>query len=301
MNVKRAVLISILLRLLILAAGFAALSGLVYAGGIFLVPKVDPLDKIISAACNPDEYLPGADQFIRALTDYTNFLILAPYLSWMIAYGLYRLLPRFKKGLAAFLGVETIILAVLAAAGRIFHNKTYTGANVLLVLGILAAFGGAAYMFYKMEAPAMRRFARLFWLILLSGYLTDAVATQRIKAAIARPRPLNDANKPWNESLRVVPDEELKGANSYPSGHTSGTFALLTPLFWFIRDRRGRAGLLTWSVLQGFSRVYTVAHFPFCCLMGGILGFGTGTLVFFTLGGPSLRAPAEPPKAESAA
>jgi membrane-associated phospholipid phosphatase len=142
-----------------------------------------------------------------------------------------------------------------------------------------------------MDDAWMRSFGRMFWLALLSVYLTDFVATDYLKEAVARPRPLNGANKPWNEQVRIIPDEVLRGNNSYPSGHTSSTFALLTPYFWYTRKRKVRAGLMTWCVLQGFSRVYTAAHFPFCCLMGALLGFGVGTLVFFTLGGPALRKP----------
>jgi membrane-associated phospholipid phosphatase len=260
----------------------------------------DGTDKAILAAINPDAYTPGLDQFIRALTDYTNFLILAPFLSWMIAYGLYRLLPKFKAVFTGLLAIETVVLAVLAALGKIWPNTVYVGANVLLVLWILMFFGLAAYLFHRMNKDAMRRFALMFWLVLLSGILTDFFATNPIKNAVARPRPLNDANKPWNEGVRVIPDEALHGNNSYPSGHTSGTFSLLTPLFWYVRDRRLRAGLLTWAGLQGFARVYTAAHFPFCVLMGGILGFTVGTLVFFTLGGSSLRAPKEPPQVSPA-
>ena len=80
----------------------------------------------------------------------------------------------------------------------------------------------------------------------------------------------------------------LKDNNSFHSVHTSGTFALLAPFFEFPRDRRVRAGLMLWATLQGIGGGYTAAHFPFCVLMGGLLGFGMGTLIFFTLWGPSL-------------
>ena len=45
---------------------------------------------------------------------------------------------------------------------------------------------------------------------------------------------------------------------------------------------------MLWATLQGVGRVYTAAHFPFCVFMGGLLGFGMGTLIFFALWGPSL-------------
>ena len=289
-----------LLRLALLAAGFAAVYAIVYAAGVFVVPRVNHLDRALISALNPDAYFPGVDQFFRALTDYSIFSIALPLISWMVAYGLYRLIPVRRNIYTFLLGLEAVVVLGLAATGRIWPNSTYLGANILLVLLLLVTFGAAVALFHLMSEDGMRRFSRVFWLVLLSSLLTSLVATRRIKESVARPRPLSGHNEPWNAVLRVVPDELLRGSNSFPSGHTSGTFALLTPFFWYVRDRRGRAGIFAWGILQAHSRVYTVAHFPFDVLMGGVLGFGVGTLVFFTLGGPRLRAPnndeTEPPQ-----
>lgn len=224
---------------------------------------------------------------------YRKPFIAIPLAFTILSYALFRLIGGKKGFFVGLLAAESVVVTALVALGKIWPNKTYVGANVLLVIATIAAFGLMTYLFHTMDEDSMRRFARVFWLVLLSVYLTDFVATDRIKDAVKRPRPLNDANKPWNEQVRIIPDEVLRGANSFPSGHTSGTFSLLTPLFWYTRNRKVRTGLLGWSILQGFSRVYTAAHFPFCCLMGGVLGFSIGTLVFFALGGPSLRKPVE--------
>ncbi len=284
---NRATALKAIGRLGILAAGFAFVAGLVYEAGIWLVPLTDGIDKAILAAINPDVYVPGLDQFFRALTDYTNFLIPLPLISWMVAYQIYRLLPRYKSYITGLLAVETVVVTVMAAAGRMWPNSVYTGANVLLIASCAAFVGLTTYLFYTMDDDSMRRFGRTFWLVLISIYMTELLGVERIKEAVARPRPFNDANKPWNEHVRPIPDEYLQGRNSYPSGHTAATFGLLTPLFWHARSRKVRGGLLAWGCLQGVSRVYTAAHFPSDCLMGGLLGFTTGTLVFFTLWGRS--------------
>ena len=323
-------------RLVIIAAGFGVAYGVLYAAGKLLVPLTDRADKAILAAINPDTYAFGFDELFRAINDYTNPLILLPFICWMIFYALYSLSPRKKlvyylvfatvmltlSGLiyrsygktalptlipvfvvlavAPLLGMlpprkpvlcwafSVISVVLLAVMYKNWENKTYVGANVLMILMSVAAFGTFIWMFRAMDDDTMRRFSRVFWLVLLAGVLTDFGITQPIKTAIARPRPFNDANKPWNEHVRPIPDEILRGNNSFPSGHTSGAFALLTPMFWFARDRRVRAGLMLWGTLQGVGRVYTAAHFPFCVLMGGLLGFSMGTLIFFTLWGPSL-------------
>lgn len=288
MKMNRALLVNLLLRVVAVAAGFAVIYAIVHAAGVWLTPYTYSMDKAITAAINPDQYTPGLDQLFRAISDYTNFLIAAPLIAWMIAYGLYRLLPRYKKVFTALLMLTAVTMTLLAALGRMWPNKAYMGANVLLVISVAVAFGTIAWLFHKMDHEAMRRFSRVFWLAFLTVFLSSYYATSRIKKEVARPRPLHGAHSPWNEVLRVIPEEALYGANSYPSGHTSGTFALITPWFWYSRNRKIRAGLFAWATLQGVSRVYTVAHFPFCCLMGGFLSFAIGTLIFFALGGPKL-------------
>lgn len=204
-------------------------------------------------------------------------------------------IPRLNATgwLTGLLAVETLFFGVLVLTGRLWWNASLPVVNYLLLVTLLTALGATAYVFNRMEEAALSRYTRVFWLVLLSIVLAAPMATNTIKDAIARPRPLAEAYAPWNETLRVIPEEELRGRNSYPSGHTSGTFALITPLFWWSRRRGVRAGLLGLGVVQGISRVYTVAHFTSDVVMGATLGFGTGTLVFFLLGGVSLRAPEE--------
>jgi membrane-associated phospholipid phosphatase len=283
------------MRVLALVVGLPLTVAIVYAAGMTIVPIVHTTDQTILAAINPDSYVPGLDQFIRALTDYTNFLIFTPLASFATAYLLYVIVR--KKGRPVFTGllaIETVALAVMAAMGKIWPNKTYVGANVLLVIAILVAFGAAAYLFQRLDHKAMLQVFVVFWLVFASGYFAGEFATGKIKNAVARPRPLNDANKPWNEKVRIIPDEVLRGKNSFPSGHTSGTFGLLTPLFWYVRNPKGRAAILGWGGLQGFARVYTAAHFPFCVLMGAFLGFSFGTIIYFAFTSKRFRAAPEP-------
>lgn len=205
--------------------------------------------------------------------------------------------PRVFPALSAnrwvsiLLALEFAVFLGMWLTHRLWWNPGLVGANYVFLLGLVSAFGGMVFAFTRMDHAAQGRYARVFWLVLLSIVLTDMLATETIKKKVARPRPLSTKNADWNAGLRPIPTETLRGDNSFPSGHTSGTFALLTPFFWWVRDRRARAGILLWAVLQGVSRVYTVAHFTTDCLAGALLGFGTASLVFFLLGGPNLRAP----------
>lgn len=333
---------------LLLLAGYGTLWFVIHQFGVYGVPLVDGMDRAVSAAINPDAYTPVLDEFFRAVTDYTNFLIALPLLSLAVAAGVYRMARmgggealrrgllvcavwaavsgaigaaykappglivgvmviapvilllgaapplltarlNAKRWVAFCLGMEAGVFLGLWAFGALWWNAGLPGANYVLLPALCLALGGMVLAFHWMDDATLARFGRLFWLVLLSIVLVELGATNRMKEAIGRPRPLNAANAPWNAVMRPIPEETLRGNNSFPSGHVSGTFGLITPVFWWLRDRRARAGLLVWGGLQGVSRIYTAAHFLSDCVMGAALGFGTGTLVFFLLGGPSLR------------
>ncbi|MBI1318705.1 MAG: phosphatase PAP2 family protein [Candidatus Hydrogenedens sp.] len=345
-----------------IAAGTAVIWAVVQGFGLWVMPRVHDLDMAFSAAMNPDNYVPGVDEFFRAYTDYSNLIIALPLVSLAIAIGLYNLVrmssdravrwslitcllwgcvigllalavgdkakPPLVIGLGSLAPVliligavpplllknlnpkrwvggvmvaEIVLLIVLWATHKLFWNDGLPGANYLLLPALLVAHAGALAAFLKMDDARIGRFIGVFWLVLLASIITDVFVTNTIKESIARPRPLSDSYQPSNDVLRAIPEETLKGNNSYPSGHTSGTFALITPLFWWVRGRKSRTAILSLGALQAASRVYTVAHFLSDVLMGGLLGFGIGTLVFFLLGGPALRGPDAEPEPEQAA
>lgn len=341
---------NLMLRWAALALGFAALWIVILLFGKHVVPLLSGFDYAVSALVNPDAYLPGLDEFFRAVTDHTNLVIAVPLISLAVAIGLWRLIelpatrcaqwsvgvaviwcvlvglvgtqleaemnivlticgvgvgllalgvlpPRLIPALPArawaltLLVVESLTLLVLWLSRELFWNPELMGANLLFLFALVLVLGLLLRTFHRLDDAWARRYVRVFWLVLLSSLMVSLFATRQIKDDVARPRPLSEAHAPWNEQLRPIPTEVLRGNSSYPSGHTAGTFALIAPLFWWLRDRKARGGLLAWGALQGVSRVYTVAHFTVDCLAGAALGFGTGTLVFFLLGGPALRAP----------
>jgi len=279
----------LLTRVALFVAGFALVRVIVQVTGHLAVDAVTPLDYRVSAWMNPDAYFPVLDEWFRAVSDYTNILIGLAGLSWLVAWGLYALAPRAQRTWAALLAAEGLLFAGLALAGRLFPNSTLWGANALEVVALLALFGFLAWHYAQCDRAAMRRWGVTAALMALCGISANQFIIEPVKKDVARPRPFNDAHKPWNETLRRIPDEYLRGANSYPSGHTGGTFALLTPLFLQLRRRRARAAVAGWAIMQGLSRIYTAAHFCFDVLMGAFLGIAVGTLAHYLLGGEAVR------------
>lgn len=280
-----------LIRFIVVLAGTLVLSLIVYGLGKWLIPYVTPTDYVLLAWLNPDQYTPGLDQFMRATTDYGNLIVALPLISWIVGYLFYLAFPRRKNIITGFMVAFFLFVLFISYDGPFeLLNSVYLGANIMLFAYWFIAFGVIITIFYRMTRPQMRGFACIFLMVLIGSLLTDLGATNILKEKVARPRPFNEFHQPWNETIRHIPEKDPKGANSYPSGHTSGTFALLTPFFWYARRKSLRAGILAWCVLQGVTRVYTAAHFPSDVIMGGLLGFGIGTMVFFALGGPWLRA-----------
>ncbi len=68
---------------------------------------------------------------------------------------------------------------------------------------------------------------------------------------------------------------------SFPSGHTSASFAAAASIFAY--DKKWGAGALTLAVLIAFSRLYLYVHFPSDVLGGMILGSLCAIMAYFVL------------------
>jgi undecaprenyl-diphosphatase len=67
---------------------------------------------------------------------------------------------------------------------------------------------------------------------------------------------------------------------SFPSGHTTAIFAIITP-FLFLSAPGVALLLITLAGLVGLSRVYWGYHYPTDCVAGGAIGMGTALLVVY--------------------
>lgn len=92
-----------------------------------------------------------------------------------------------------------------------------------------------------------------------------------IKNLVARARPcwIDDGAK----MLIAVPTDY-----SFPSGHTSASFAAAV-VIWHFNKKAGAAAFVI-AALIGFSRMYLYVHFPTDVLVGGILGAAIGIAAF---------------------
>ena len=111
------------------------------------------------------------------------------------------------------------------------------------------------------------RKAGLYGLIALT--LVAILNNSIIKAIVQRPRPFT-----YTEiSLLISPP----GGYSFPSGHTSSSFAAATAIF--LQNRNIGIPALILAALIGFSRLYFFVHFPSDVFVGMLEGILTAVLV----------------------
>ena len=107
----------------------------------------------------------------------------------------------------------------------------------------------------------------------LYALLLSAAIVACLKLGVVEERPfkvLSHANQ------LVVPSEP----NSFPSGHTSSTFSIVTVLVHELRKSKGLVIILiSFSLILAFSRVYCGVHYPLDVVVGAMAGILSGILV----------------------
>ena len=107
-----------------------------------------------------------------------------------------------------------------------------------------------------------KKYRRLGFVLLAALAVTFLLGDVALKNCIQRPRPFQE-----------VPVELLispPGSFSFPSGHTSSSFAAAAAVYRF-RKSWG-AGAFVLASLIGFSRLYLFVHYPTDVLAGAALG-----------------------------
>lgn len=122
----------------------------------------------------------------------------------------------------------------------------------------------------------------LTWLVMtaLAVALADQICATIIRPWVGRLRPANLMN-PISEFVHVV--NGYRGGNyGFPSCHGSNSFALTT-IMWLLLPRKSiRIGLVAWTLVNVYSRIYLGVHYPGDILAGAIIGFLSALLLLKT-------------------
>ncbi len=119
--------------------------------------------------------------------------------------------------------------------------------------------------------------------IALSGILSGLIA-QLLKKVVFGPTPRPSAYfEKLGIQLTYIEGVELHAAYSFPSGHTTAVFALMTSLMLMFNKKKMELPLFILALLTGFSRIYLSQHFLADVLAGSFIGVSVSVLVYYGL------------------
>ena len=99
---------------------------------------------------------------------------------------------------------------------------------------------------------------------------TDQLCASVIRPAVERLRPSN-LNNPISSLVHVV-NEYRGGRFGFPSCHAANSFALAAFLIPLFSKRRFTIFILSWAIVNAYSRLYLGVHYPGDLIVGGIIG-----------------------------
>lgn len=115
------------------------------------------------------------------------------------------------------------------------------------------------------------------WPLVLTIAISGLPVAQGLKSIIVRDRPSN---------LWYAKPQEAWLANSFPSGHTTTSFAIATLLLFLTwntpRSWLGPAALV-WATLVGVSRIYRGVHWPTDVIAGACCGAITSAVLYLII------------------
>ncbi len=186
-----------------------------------------------------------------------------------------------QRGLMATMLLFLIVaLSLLWAKGQRIDNRVFLFVNLwgqrpfwLDALMWLATQLGNGFTAFIVAVVQFQAGDRGFAFALILGTLTLGLMVESLKWLTNRARPFIA-----NEQARIVGWKEP--GRSFPSGHTSQVFFLMTMLNNHFHPSLGIAVLLfVAAAVTGVTRVYLGAHYPRDVIGGTVLGLGWGILI----------------------
>ena len=261
---------------LYLIAGFIGITSTVY-GFAFLIN--DEIDWTVLLHLTPTSYIPILEESMVLFTDFSIFVFSLIFLAWEV---MYQISIHFQQtGINAQRRLKTTgtIIAFITATGYFWAGYVHPVIFFPLALIILIGFFIVGNILTRYDKKKLEQINHIFWITLSAVLLSELSAECFIKEAVGRPRPLSDVYAVYNLGIHRVVDEIVLQGNSYVAGHSAVFFGMITPMMCLASKKTVKVGLFLWASIHAFSRIYLAAHFPYCDIMGSVLGFCMAVLV----------------------
>lgn len=130
---------------------------------------------------------------------------------------------------------------------------------------VITFFGefGAGWIAIALVMVCMKKSRKAGWIVGVALLLGLVLGEYGIKILVQRPRPFTELG-----DLQLLIPEPV--GFSFPSGHTTSSFAAALSIFFY--DKRWGSGALVLAALVGFSRMYFTVHYLTDVLCGIVLG-----------------------------
>lgn len=165
------------------------------------------------------------------------------------------------RGVHILEGLNFFDASVMGFVQAHFHNPVTDA-----IFPVITYFGeaGVGWILLSLLLLFTKKYRRCGVLMLgamLGAFLAGEVV---LKNLVCRPRPFVDY--PDYVTLLIHPP----GSYSFPSGHSSSSFAAAAVLFHF--NRKGGTAALVGAALVAFSRIFLFVHYPTDVLAGILFG-----------------------------
>lgn len=170
------------------------------------------------------------------------------------------------------------------------HNGVFEALDLSSIPAFVAVPAGFVLVGYAVQSPQTVRAGVLSGV----GQVSALGVTVLLKEIVGRQRPFETI------SSAKVKHRWSAGGASFPSGHTSQSFAIAMALSLHYRSAAVTIPLFVWATAIGYGRVYLGLHYPSDILGGMLIGSAAGLLAWglraeFTRISDKIASPPETP------
>jgi undecaprenyl-diphosphatase len=165
-----------------------------------------------------------------------------------------------------------------------FFNHNFQNPIFDAVMPVVTHFGGFKVLVVVLIAVILyahlkdKKTLRRLTILALIAFLCSDIVTAILKHLIMEPRPFVTLD---NVHLLIAEDDPL----SFPSGHTTSTFSVVTFFVLNMKELAKRhyklidVALIIFAVVIPFSRMYVGVHYPGDVLAGALIGIAGALIV----------------------